>query len=94
MGNQLACCCAKKMAENKPCVEIDNNSLNMNISCCVKRVDSHDSNQNIRKIENKTFRESFKRFFTKRNHSNLSDGKSSNISDNITQTKSHVIFEV
>jgi len=39
MGNAFACCCKKTLDNNKPCIEIDNNT--MNISCCTKRVDSH-----------------------------------------------------
>ena len=41
MGNAVACCCKKTIDNNKPCIEIDNNT--MNISCCTRqRVDSHD----------------------------------------------------
>lgn len=39
MGNAFACCCKKTLDNNKPCIEIDNNT--MNISCCTKRIDSH-----------------------------------------------------
>ena len=34
----MSCCCKKTLDNNKPCVEIDNNTLN--ISCCTKK-ESH-----------------------------------------------------